>query len=189
MIFQLGNKKNDSNRPVEAETIQRWREIATGKKTESSLAAEATPPTTVETATAPLWFDAITPSKKTETPQIKATATAVPVGPKKEYGEVRSALGPGTVIEGKLTFDSPVRIDGTLKGEVTSSSLLIVGEQAVVDAKVNVGSLIVHGHVAGKVDAAEFVEIKNGGSLQASINTGRLIIEEGGYFTGGCNNR
>ena len=38
-----------------------------------------------------------------------------------KYGKVRSALGPGTVIQGRLSFDTPVRIDGTLSGDISSS--------------------------------------------------------------------
>ena len=53
---------------------------------------------------------------------------------------LRSALGPGTVIRGKLSFDTPVRIDGKLSGEITSTSAVIVGPQGVLDAKIDVES-------------------------------------------------
>lgn len=99
---------------------------------------------------------------------------------------IRSALGPGTEIEGKLRFDSPVRIDGTLTGEVSSTSALIVGPEAVVNANLNVGTLVIMGHVVGHVRAADLVEIKATGHLDADIFTAKLVIEEGGYFNGKC---
>ena len=102
-------------------------------------------------------------------------------------GEVKSALGPGTFIEGKFTFDSPVRIDGNLTGEVISTSALIVGEQAEVNANIKVGSLVVFGHVIGKVQAQDVVEIGSCGHLEGNVETGGLVIREGGYFKGGCN--
>ena len=97
---------------------------------------------------------------------------------------VPSALGPGTVIEGKFTFDSPVRVDGTLTGEVLSTSMLIVGEQAVVNANIEVGTLIVFGQVVGNVVASDLIEIKERGYLKGDIYSERLAIEQGGVFQG-----
>jgi cytoskeletal protein CcmA (bactofilin family) len=98
--------------------------------------------------------------------------------------DIRSALGSGTVIEGKFTFDSPVRIDGSLSGEIVSNSLLIVGEHAIVRAKVDVGSLIVLGEVVGDVNAADLVEIRATGSLRGDLSTSRIAIETGGFYQG-----
>ncbi len=97
---------------------------------------------------------------------------------------VKSALGPGTIIEGNFRFDSPVCIDGTLIGQVTSTSVLIVGENATVNATIKVGSLVVLGAVAGTVEAQDLVEIRAGGSLEGDIVTERIAIEDGGWFEG-----
>ncbi|MFN8390015.1 MAG: polymer-forming cytoskeletal protein [Bdellovibrionota bacterium] len=106
---------------------------------------------------------------------------------KERFGSnVRSALGPGTIIEGTFSFDSPVCIEGTLIGEVRSNSVLIVGAQATVNAKVKVGSLVVLGTVKGDVEAEELVEIKNGGSLHGDVFSERFAIEDGGWFQGRC---
>ena len=196
MIFQLNKNKTDLPRSVESDTIARWREMSATK-------SEDAPATTVDVSIpltkaadledAPKWATEVEPQwgvAQTAAPS-PLTRTAEPVSskptnlPKAEA--VHSALGPGTVIEGKLRFDSPVRIDGSLIGEVTSTSVLIVGEQAVVKAIVNVGSLVVHGQVTGQVEAQEKVEIKDGGSLEANIKTKHLVIDHGGYFRGGCN--
>lgn len=97
---------------------------------------------------------------------------------------LKSALSSGTIIEGKFKFDSPVRIDGTLIGEVQASSLLIVGGDASVEAKVKVGSLVVLGVVKGNVEAEELIEIKRGGVLEGDVKCARFAIEEGGWFQG-----
>lgn len=106
---------------------------------------------------------------------------------KQRFGaRLRAALGNGTVIHGKLTFDTPVRIDGKLTGEVISSSTLVVGEAGNIKADVKVSSLVVYGKVVGPVHARDLVEIKNGGRLEGDITTQRLVIDEGGYFDGDC---
>jgi cytoskeletal protein CcmA (bactofilin family) len=104
---------------------------------------------------------------------------------KRRFGtNIRSALGPGTVIEGTFCFDAPVCIDGTLTGEIQSSSILIVGEQAEVHARIEVGGLIILGKVIGQVNAEELVEIRSTGELRADIKTKRLVIEDGATYTG-----
>lgn len=100
--------------------------------------------------------------------------------------DLKSALGSGTVIEGIFSFNSPVRIDGVLKGEIRSNSALIVGKKAKVHANIKVGSLIVLGTVEGEVEADDLVEIRSSGQLIADITTSRLALEEGGVFSGSC---
>ena len=104
---------------------------------------------------------------------------------KRRFGtNIKSALGPGTVIEGTFRFDSPVCVDGTLTGEITSTSALIVGADANINGTIKVGSLIVLGTVNGSVDATELVEIRKGGMLDGDLNCQRIVIEDGGWFEG-----
>ena len=103
------------------------------------------------------------------------------------FGKVRSALGSGTVIQGKLTFDTPVRIDGSLSGEVFSTNTLIIGPGGSVDATVEVASLIVcGGSVKGTVQVSERVELYSGAKLDASVTTPVFVVEKGCRFNGEC---
>ena len=202
MIFQLSKSKNEGVRPVESETLQRWRELSKSETLMGNAAAESLPvdiePTwndqfsaqsapTASQPQVPAWSleESLDEWRKAKTPS--STSTPVRSAPTTGEQDIRSALGPGTVIEGKLRFDAPVRIDGNLIGEVTSSSMLVVGEQAVVKAIVSVGTLVVRGQVTGQVEAADKVEIKEGGILEANVKTKQLVIDEGGFFRGGCN--
>lgn len=98
--------------------------------------------------------------------------------------DIRSALGVGTVIEGRFSFETPTQIDGTLNGEVTSTSVLVIGEHALVRANIKVGTLIVLGKVHGNINATEMLEIKANGHLVGDVVTGQIAIEAGGYFEG-----
>ena len=102
----------------------------------------------------------------------------------KNSGEIRSALGPGTLIEGKFSFDSPVKIDGTIRGEVHSTSLLIIGADGVVEGLLCVGSLVVLGRAKGTIVAEDYVQIGAVGEVRADIEGGLLAIEMGGKFEG-----
>lgn len=102
------------------------------------------------------------------------------------FGKTRSALGAGTVIQGKLSFDTPVRIDGKLSGELYSSRALIVGPTGQIDAQLEVQTLIVLGSLKGVVRASERIEILGGGVLEGEITTPVLVIQDGCKFSGGC---
>lgn len=100
--------------------------------------------------------------------------------------EICSALGKGTIIEGSFCFDTPVCIDGTITGEIKASSVLIVGKNAVVKAKIEVGSLIVCGSVTGDIKADDLIEVKSTGILDGNLVAKRFVIEDGGWFKGNC---
>ncbi|HMO17990.1 MAG TPA: polymer-forming cytoskeletal protein [Oligoflexia bacterium] len=99
---------------------------------------------------------------------------------------LKSALGHGTVIEGMFSFEDPVKIDGSLKGEVRSTSALIVGPDAHVNARIKVGTLIVLGSVQGEVEAEDLIEVRSTGLLDGDLVTRRFAVEEGGIFNGAC---
>lgn len=102
------------------------------------------------------------------------------------YGKVRSALGPGTIIQGRLSFDSVVSIDGKLSGEVFSSKALLVGKTAVVDAKIEASVVVIRGTVKGAVKATERIEIREGGQLLGDVSTPAFVMDEGCVFNGTC---
>ncbi|MCB0343527.1 MAG: polymer-forming cytoskeletal protein [Bdellovibrionales bacterium] len=197
MKFSLSNAKKAEDKPVEQEMLTRWR--AAAKRAQSGL---PTVSLVEEDATEPEFhLDAGSVLEK-DRAQVAASeryqGRTLPSDPglgveedlQRRFGaRVKEAIGAGTVIEGKLSFDAPVRIDGTLTGEVTSTSTLIVGEQGVINATIDVGSLIVLGQVTGDVESKDLVEIKAGGRLEADIRTKRIVIEDGGVFNGCCNRK
>ena len=101
-------------------------------------------------------------------------------------GEINTLLGRGSEFEGKLTFEGTVRIDGTLKGEVFSDDVLIVGEGARVEAEVDVGEIIVQGAVIGNIRAKRSIELLTPGRVKGDLTTPSLQIDKGVIFEGRC---
>lgn len=106
--------------------------------------------------------------------------------PLEQYGHVKSALGPGTSIQGKLSFDTPVRIDGHLSGQVQSSQSLLVGKSGRIEATIVTRALIIEGAVKGQIEAKERVEVLPGGSLEGEVKTPILVVHDGSRFDGSC---
>src|SRR5262245_51217815 len=74
--------------------------------------------------------------------------------------EITALLGRGTHFEGKLEFDGRVRIDGSFRGQIRTSGVLIVGDGADIDAEIETAVLIVKGgSLQGTVQASESIEL------------------------------
>jgi cytoskeletal protein CcmA (bactofilin family) len=101
-------------------------------------------------------------------------------------GDLEAFLGKNTSFEGKMSFEGMVRLDGRFDGEIFSGDVLIIGETAIINAKIKVGTLLVDGKVTGNVHASDKIEIHSTGKLNGDITTAALVIEEGGVFDGTC---
>ena len=101
-------------------------------------------------------------------------------------GDIKGYVGKGMTLEGTMKFDGTVRIDGHFKGDIKSSGTLIAGEGALLEAKVNAGTIVVSGEVRGTIEAEKRVELKAPGKVVGDIITPTLIIGEGVIFEGNC---
>ena len=100
------------------------------------------------------------------------------------WEDVRISLGPDAEANGRLSFVSPTRIEGKLKGEVRSSDLIVVGPQGVVQATVRADKLVVMGEVRGEVLGASRIEVCAGGRLFGDVETQSFVVHEGATFEG-----
>ncbi len=100
---------------------------------------------------------------------------------------ISTFLGSQASVDGTIEFQGTIRLDGTVKGKIKSSGgTVIVGEKAVVDAEVFVGTAIIMGEVRGTIDAEERIEVYPPGRVVGDIQAPVISIEEGGLFNGNC---
>jgi len=95
-------------------------------------------------------------------------------------------LGKGSRVEGRLTFEGSVQIDGQVEGDIEAQDSIIVGESAVVNAQINAGTVIVKGKVTGDIVARKRVELRAPAKLLGNITTPSVVIHEGVVFEGHC---
>ena len=95
-------------------------------------------------------------------------------------------LGKGTRIAGKLVFEGPARIEGTVEGEITAQDMLTIGDTAVVNAQIVGTAVVIHGRVTGDVTARKRLEIRAPGRVVGNITAPSLVIHEGVVFEGQC---
>jgi cytoskeletal protein CcmA (bactofilin family) len=93
-------------------------------------------------------------------------------------------LGRGVRLEGKLTFSGTVRVDATFKGSIVTDGVLVVGDQATVDADIACGTVVIEGEVNGNVTAKEAVELRRTARVHGDVEAPALTVERGAIFEG-----
>ncbi|MBT3181517.1 MAG: polymer-forming cytoskeletal protein [Deltaproteobacteria bacterium] len=101
-------------------------------------------------------------------------------------GKINGLIDRGCSMEGRLTFDGAVQINGDFRGDIISDGMLVIGPEAKVEGNIQVGAMIIEGNVEGVVEIKDKVELRRGAKLVASINTPSIVIEEGATFQGQC---
>jgi cytoskeletal protein CcmA (bactofilin family) len=105
----------------------------------------------------------------------------------KALDETVSLLGEGAEISGEISFAKSLRVDGFIKGKISSDASLIIGSVGKVDAEVNIRRISINGEFHGIIHAFERVEIHKNGKVYGDIYSPCLIIEAGAIFEGRCN--
>ncbi len=99
-------------------------------------------------------------------------------------GDVVAFIGPGVEFKGVISYQGSVQIDGRLDGELHTEGTLLVGEQAVITAKISAGSVISRGEIKGDIVAKEKVQLLATAVMEGSLNTPQLSMENGVILNG-----
>lgn len=96
-------------------------------------------------------------------------------------------IGNGTAITGNITSNGDVRIDGTLKGNISISGKLVVGQSGNIEGNIVCQNADISGKINGKVTVTELLSLKATANLLGDIVTSKITIEPNATFTGTCN--
>jgi cytoskeletal protein CcmA (bactofilin family) len=96
----------------------------------------------------------------------------------------KNTLAADVEIKGSIKFTNELVIDGRVEGEIVSSGVLTVGENAEIRGEIKTKSVSVLGKVHGNITVDERCELKARAVLMGDLKAARLIIEEGATFVG-----
>lgn len=99
------------------------------------------------------------------------------------HSDTPTLVSKACTITGEVNASAFVRIDGKVKGDVSSEEGLIIGETGYVKGNIQTKELVIFGVVEGKI-FAESVEIRNTGKVYGEISTGNVSIEQGAIYNG-----
>lgn len=100
-----------------------------------------------------------------------------------ETGEL-TVIGQGTVLRGELQAAGPVRVLGSVEGQVSCTSELHIGPSAQVSASVEAETVVVEGRVQGDILARQRLQLGPKANVQGDITSGALTVAEGATFVG-----
>jgi len=101
-------------------------------------------------------------------------------------GSDTNVIGPGTVIEGDIQANSDIRVDGKVKGSITSSSKIVVGPDGEVEGDMVCRSTDILGKVTGTLKVEELLLLKANGLINGDVFTGQFEMEPSAKFNGRC---
>jgi cytoskeletal protein CcmA (bactofilin family) len=101
-----------------------------------------------------------------------------------EMNVAKNILSSDVEIVGNIKFANELIIDGKVKGEISSSGILTVGENAEIEGEIKTKSVTVLGKVHGNITVDERCELKGRALLHGDLKAARLVIEEGATFVG-----
>jgi len=105
---------------------------------------------------------------------------------KEDSRELNTIIGKGSVINGKVSIQNSIRIEGKVIGEVFSSGTITVGAKGEIEGNIEGINAIIGGKVKGSVTAAEKIVLEANSILIGDLKTVKLTIDEGAMFEGKC---
>ena len=101
-------------------------------------------------------------------------------------GNLNTIVGKGSSFEGTLKVQSTLRVDGRIKGNVTTSDSLVVGKDGNINGEIVVRNAIIGGKLKGKLIASGKVVLEANSVFSGELKTAKLVIDEGAVFEGNC---
>jgi cytoskeletal protein CcmA (bactofilin family) len=97
---------------------------------------------------------------------------------------IRTVLGAGCSVEGKLVCTGPTRLDGSVTGELVADEFLLIDKNSTVIADLNVQELVVRGRVRGNIRAKRKVTLEDSAVVEGDISTPSIMINDGAQVVG-----
>lgn len=106
--------------------------------------------------------------------------------PNEKTNNTVNAIGQGSVINGDISTEGDLRIDGTLTGSITTKGRLVLGESGLVEGNVFCQNALIAGTLNAKIQVSDLLSLKSTANLLGDIITAKLSIEPGANFSGSC---
>ena len=87
-------------------------------------------------------------------------------------------------IEGKLSLDGPLLVQGDFRGSIDCRNLVTIGEAGTVQGPIRARQVVIHGSVVGNVSATRDVVLHGCARLHGDLKAPSLVVERGAYFNG-----
>ena len=105
---------------------------------------------------------------------------------KNNHTELHSFIAEGASIQGELNTVGSIRIEGEIKGTISTNEKLVTGNSSKVIGDVTAKNADIEGIIEGNISISEKLVLKKGSKVLGDIVSNTIIIEDGAFFTGKC---
>ena len=95
-----------------------------------------------------------------------------------------TVIGNSIMIDGEISGDEDLVIQGTVKGKIAVKESLFVEGTGVVEADIETQNVEIAGKVTGNILASDKVELKSDCRVVGDIKAPRILIADGASFKG-----
>jgi cytoskeletal protein CcmA (bactofilin family) len=101
---------------------------------------------------------------------------------------IDSLIGAGTRVEGNVVFTGGLRVDGEVRGNISSENplegTLVISEKASVEGAISVGHVVINGTVIGPVFAGESLELLPSARVTGDVEYHQIEMQQGAVIQG-----
>lgn len=120
-------------------------------------------------------------SKKNENGKVMSNGTNT------SPSNALNSLVQGTEVTGKIKANNDFRIDGSLNGDLTCDSKVIIGATGSVDGEISCENALIEGKFDGTLVVRDMLQVRSNASLNGDISYGKLEVDAGAEINGTCN--
>ena len=95
-----------------------------------------------------------------------------------------TVIGSSLIIDGEISGDEDLVIQGTVKGKISLKESLFVESSGVVEADIETQNVEIAGRVTGNIVATDKVELKSDCRVVGDVKAPRILIADGASFKG-----
>ena len=95
-------------------------------------------------------------------------------------------ISSGTIVKGDISSNSDLRIDGTVTGNIQSSSKIIIGASGVVNGDISGNQADIFGKVSGNIKTKDLLQLRGDCIVNGNLFAGKLQVEPAALFNGQC---
>src|SRR6187401_642928 len=97
-----------------------------------------------------------------------------------------SIISAGTVITGNIESRGDIRIDGTLRGNISGQAKILIGPEGVVEGDITGQQADILGTVHGRIKMNGLLHLHGKANVEGDIHAAKLQIEPTVSFNGQC---
>jgi len=105
----------------------------------------------------------------------------------KAPSRIDTLVGVDTRVDGDIHFTGGLRVDGSIRGNVTESetpSTLVLSENGRIEGAITVSQVVINGTVTGPVQALQFIELQAKSRVTGDVSYKSLEMHTGAVVEG-----